>query len=171
MSHTDSAGELASAQRSHLPTSFSTPSIYEDDGTGSYIIHGRGTCYTRACLTQIRRIRISIGVNGRSRTTLHISGLCLDYYNAERPAIVGQWISEFDSLDLSSREVLTEISTWTSRESANLSCGRTEVGRVTGIRIVTSEGQVKQINLVDTNRQVHVRFESNWYEELVCRLN
>ncbi|KAF2799429.1 hypothetical protein K505DRAFT_370966 [Melanomma pulvis-pyrius CBS 109.77] len=138
----------------------------ESPDTGSHIIHGRGTAYTAASLSGVRRIRISSGATGRSRTSQHISGLWLEYYDSDGPVIVGQWITELDSWELAPSEKITEILMWSSNELTNSQEGQAKLGRIMGFSFATSNGNSKQILQEDTDGQVWIKFRANRFEEL-----
>jgi hypothetical protein len=144
---------------------------HESPDTGSHIIHGRGTAYTAASLSGVRRIRISSGATGRSRTPQHISGLWLEYYDSDRPAIVGQWITELDSWELAPSEKITEVLIWSSNEFTRSQEGQAKLGRITGFSFATSDGNSKQILQEDTAGQVWIKFRANRFEELVSLPN
>jgi hypothetical protein len=120
---------------------------------------------TSASLLNVRALRIFCGTSGHSRSFNDVSGLWFEYYDQHKPTIVGQWIEERGSLELSRGEKITEISFWTSN-TTNKVWAKTHIGITSGIRIVTSEGQTKEVGC-DAPGQIYFRSCSNRFEELV----
>lgn len=134
-------------------------------GKGSVIIKGFGTAGTATSLIGVRRIRISSGAPGHSRSPSNVSGLWFDYYDDDRPVIVGQWIKEMDSLHLLEEETIEQIEIWTSSEESNLMYDA-KLGKVVALRITTSAGNSKEV-MGDTSDAVVLKYRANPFENLV----
>ncbi|RFU33930.1 hypothetical protein B7463_g2438, partial [Scytalidium lignicola] len=132
---------------------------------GCEIMCRNRVAFTYASLSNIRCIRISQGKIGHSRTSQHISGLWLEYYDSGRPVIIGQWMTEIDSLELAVNERLTEVSIMTACEFINPEC-KPNLGRVIGINFVTSCGKSKQILKEDSRGHTCLNFRANIFEDL-----
>jgi hypothetical protein len=122
--------------------------------------------YTSASLLNIRTLRISYGASGHSRSPNDVSGLWFEYYDQDKPTIVGQWIEECGSLDLAQCETITQISFWISNTRNYQAWGKNNIGITSGIRIVTSKGQTKEV-VSDAPGTIYLRSCSNRFEELV----
>lgn len=144
---------------------------------GTYIMRYSylALAYTTARLQDIRRIRISSGAPGQCRLSQHISGLYFEYYNSHRPSIVGQWMMEFDSWELSLSERITEIFLWFSNEWTRYERhpmgGGKKLGKLTGIRFKTSFGNIRRFGRDCPADYVCLKYRRNQFEELVRALS
>ena len=82
-------------------------SIDDISYTGFYTRGGNFRTY--APLVGVRRIGVSTGISPRSRSPHHISGLRFEYHDQRTPVIVGQWMNEYDSIELAPDEALQGI--------------------------------------------------------------
>ncbi|KAK2759508.1 hypothetical protein FQN54_002987 [Arachnomyces sp. PD_36] len=117
-----------------------------------------------ASLIGVRRIRVSRGISSRSRLPHHVSGLMFEYHDQRTPSIVGQWMDEFDSMDLAHDEALRGISVMVRPEGIRYMDypdspddekgfdsyfgppgGHIEEGPVFAIHIETTHGQHKML--------------------------
>lgn len=128
------------------------------------------TVQTTASLSNVRRIRVSFGVRGHSRLPENISGLWLDYYNTDRPSIVGQWLDESGAFELPLGEQFTKISIWTSNEQTAASSWNAKLGKVIALRFDTSGGQSLRFGQECTESAVRLKFIANMFEKLVIYL-
>ncbi len=138
--------------------------------TGCSSIYINGFIFTTADLSGVQRIRMSRGQTGRSRKSHHISGLWLEYFDG-RPAIVGQWIQEFDSFELSPGEVFTEMMTWVTWEVLHHygSEPPQKPGKVIGMRFETSFGRIKHVSSSDEYEVTCMKFRASIFAHLVCQ--
>ncbi|KAL2012051.1 hypothetical protein VTN00DRAFT_4769 [Thermoascus crustaceus] len=141
---------------------------------GSYLIGGGPsgcTAYTYASLDGVRRIRFSRGSAGRPRHGNEISGLWLDYSEPQPPAIVGQWLSEADSMDLEPDEKVIEVSIWMSKLDFVFN-ERFHRGRVIGVSVLTSRMQRKTVKSIESIESlpvedyVELKFRASKLEKL-----
>lgn len=136
----------------------------------AFTVMGTRYVQTAASLSNVRRVRVSVGGNGFSRLPEHISGLWLEYYNTDRPSIVGQWLNESGAFDLALGEQLIRISIWTSNEHAAAYSGNAKLGKVIALRFDTSGGQSLRFGQGYTGSAVHLKFIANTFEKLVINL-
>ena len=130
-----------------------------------------GSCVTTVRLGGIKRIRISSGAAGRSRASEEISGLCFEFWDSDRPVIVGQWIEEITTVELKRGDRITGMSIWLSqthdlRRAASMPTENN--GRVVGINISTAAGIGKEARF-GTNDAALLRldFNENPFQRLV----
>ncbi|OTB04004.1 hypothetical protein M426DRAFT_321296 [Hypoxylon sp. CI-4A] len=76
------------------------------------LAYNQGLTVTVADISRIRRIRVSVDDETSAESRGHISGLWLEYRDSETPVIIGQWIKELDTIDISFGDRITEIATW-----------------------------------------------------------
>ncbi|KAK6067086.1 F-box domain-containing protein [Seiridium cupressi] len=123
-----------------------------------------GFAFVSADLTGLRRIHISTGKEGFSRSHGHISGLQLEYADGKDPVLVGQWIKRCDTLELEPDDHLVEITTW-HRIINRFS--RVKFGPIVGIAFVTSKGfRMAQPQRGHFDDVVCLKYRENVYEEL-----
>lgn len=135
-----------------------------------YISERRGLCFTTAYLSRIKRIRVSGGLPGRSRTASHVSGLSLEFWNSKNLVIIGQWMDDLDvKFEFAQGEAITAITTWQTQQTPPRFTGRANNGRITGIRLHTSRGSTHEVLLggEDAN-MLSLHYSANPWEELVC---
>ncbi|KAK2764599.1 hypothetical protein FQN54_009294 [Arachnomyces sp. PD_36] len=112
---------------------------------------GSAEYQTSASLTQVRRIAASIGSSQRSRSSCHISGLKLDYHDRESSTVVGQWMNEYDAMNLRQYEVLQALTVWLVKEGVSRLTPGLNQGRIAAILVQTNHGQSKRFGLPDTH--------------------
>ncbi|KAK8077388.1 hypothetical protein PG996_003558 [Apiospora saccharicola] len=127
------------------------------------LAHSGGFAFTSASLSGLRRIRFSVGNAGYSRESHHISGLRLEYEGSASPVVVGQWISEYQSLDIGEDERLLEIITF---HHANNRFNRVKFGPLSGISIITSKGAAMEVIHEPAEGDVRLTFRETPYERL-----
>lgn len=125
------------------------------------------TLFSRVSLNNVRRIRLSKGINDRVRIDTKISGLWVEYHGASQPSIAGQWLAEVDSSSLSEGEEITEITTWVSRDRKEAINGP-RLGKVVGISISTSLQRSSGLVGIKREGAMRLRFRANQFEKLVC---
>lgn len=130
---------------------------------------GGRACYTFATLIGIRRIGVSRGITGRTRSTNHVSGLHISFWNEDPPIYVGQWFQEVASIELQPDDRITALRFWQSREISSGNNSQTEKGRVTGVEIDTAGTDAKclQYRLGDGTDVPTCAFTETTSEELV----
>ncbi|KAK6081417.1 F-box domain-containing protein [Seiridium cupressi] len=140
-----------------------TPPKYLDSAREISAYMG-GFAFVSADLTGLRRIHISTGKEGFSRSHGHISGLQLEYADGKDPVLVGQWIKRCDTLELEPDDHLVEITTW-HRIINRFS--RVKFGPIVGIAFVTSKGfRMAQPQRGHFDDVVCLKYRENVYEEL-----
>jgi len=137
----------------------------------AHMLRYPGSCVTTVRLGGIKRIRISCGSTGRSRGNQEISGLCFEFWDSDRPVIVGQWIEEISTVELKRGDRITKLSIWLSqthdlRRAASMPTENN--GRVVGINIFTAAGVWKEVRF-GTNDAALLRlgFNENPFQRLV----
>ncbi|KAL1982089.1 hypothetical protein VTN96DRAFT_1744 [Rasamsonia emersonii] len=139
---------------------------------GSYLIGGARTrcmAYTYASLKSVKRIRFSCGSSARPRQENEISGLWLEYFGPQPPAIIGQWISEIDSMELEPHEEIVEMVFGISKTDFSFN-EKFHLGRVVRISLLTSRMQSKLVQNVKTLSEdgyIELKFRTNKMEKLV----
>lgn len=96
-----------------------------------------------------------------------ISGLWIEYHGSYQPAIIGQWLVEAGSFDLSDAEEITQISTWVSKDRRENIDGP-QLGKVVGLSVSTSLQRSSGFVGTKTEGSIRLRFQANRYEKLVC---
>ncbi|KAF2761048.1 hypothetical protein EJ05DRAFT_497614 [Pseudovirgaria hyperparasitica] len=132
----------------------------------AFTVMGKAYMQTQASLSNVRQIRISVGGHGLSRLSEHITGLWLDYYDTDRPGIVGQWLNESGAVNFSPGEQLTGIFIWTSNEHTAAYSGHAKLGKVVALRFDTSDGQSLHFGQECTEGAVRLKFIANAFEKL-----
>lgn len=132
-----------------------------------------GNYQTYAALRNIRKVRASIGMQGRSRSASHISGLKLEYYNHPSPNIVGQWINELDDgIELFLNEEIQSLTIWLTPMGFSTECPGMEVGQVAAIRIETTHSRSVTFRSPDYHllspRKLQHQFQGNSGEKLTA---
>ncbi|KAK8006359.1 hypothetical protein PG991_012656 [Apiospora marii] len=128
------------------------------------LAHSGGFAFTSASLSGLRRIRVSVGGAGYSREAHHVSGLRLEYEGSASPVVVGQWISEYKSLEISGDdERPVEIVTF---HHANNRFNRVKFGPLSGVCITTSKGATMEVILRPAEGDVRLCFRETPYERL-----
>lgn len=113
----------------------------------------------------IKRIRVSSGLRGRSRSAKYISGLWIEYYQGD-DVVLGQWIHEVGSFDLVPAESLTHIKVWSTLETET-PLRMESFGKVVGIQFVTSSGRRRNFRIYSQHPFIYMHWRSTPYEELV----
>ncbi|CAG9994602.1 unnamed protein product [Clonostachys byssicola] len=145
----------------------SPPSLTRTATDVGWMLREEGSCFTIASLENIRRVRVSKGAGGRSRTDANVTGILLDYHHGGQSTVVGQWIQEAASFDLEETERVVEFSYWV-HASRYSDCQRDSFATITCIRLVTSLGRCLEVR-PDTRRRLldpHVRYSCTPYERL-----
>lgn len=138
---------------------------------GSYLIGGPFLgckAYTYASLNAVKRVRFSCGSVSRPRKYNEISGLWLDYSDDQPSQIIGQWISEVDTIYLDPDERIVEISICMSKLAFSFS-EKFHQGRVVKISIRTSH-RIKIVHSTESlpvGEYFELRFRANKLETLV----
>jgi hypothetical protein len=112
-----------------------------------------------------KRIRVSIGKPGRSRSTCHISGLWIDYWERDS-VIVGQWVQEHGTLSLASDESLIEVTTWPTKE-IQYTTPSERFGKISGISFTISSGRQVKFLVQPIEENIAMHHRSTLFEELV----
>lgn len=126
-----------------------------------------GSCFTTASLVDIRRVRVSVGADGRSRDRSNISGLWLEYEGHACDAILGQWMDELGEFTLKPQEALVEISARTTKET-ELRGTHGWVGKIVHLAFVTSLGKRYEFQQSEAPGESQLRYYATPYEDLVC---
>ncbi|CAG9986365.1 unnamed protein product [Clonostachys byssicola] len=129
-----------------------------------WMLGSGGSCSGGASLRWIKRIRVSSGLPGRSRSTKNISGLWIEYYQGE-DVVLGQWIHEVGSFDLASGEYLTHIEVWSTLESQT-PLRMEKFGKVVGIEFITSSGRNRKFEIPSQHQCISMHWRATPYEEL-----
>ncbi|KAK2785953.1 hypothetical protein FQN51_003761 [Onygenales sp. PD_10] len=134
---------------------------------GSRVIRTKGiwTIHTEASLRDIRSIRFSCGREGRPRGVLNISGMWIEYQQASRRQIVGQWILECGSFHFLKGEKITELCVWMSKDRVSQE-GGASLGRVVGIQITSSLQRSMALGQQTSMKTMILRFRENPLEAL-----
>ena len=125
---------------------------------------------THASLLGVRRIQVSRGSTGHSRSSSHISGLWFDYYDERSPAIVGQWIDGYGAIELAPDEQLQRLIIWLGREGRPARNSRLDQGKIWRIHFDTTHG--KSATFQPSGDQswtqcIQQQYQSGLYEKLV----
>ncbi|KAJ9155580.1 hypothetical protein NKR23_g1739 [Pleurostoma richardsiae] len=134
--------------------------------TAALISRRNGLCLTTVDLSSVKRIRISRGLPNRPRTSEYISGLWLDFWDSDRPVIVGQWIEEIDVFDIERGDKISHIAIWQSQESDANRFIKHNNGRIQGIRLASSRGVTKSVQLGDGAELLVLNYSADFFEEL-----
>ncbi|GAD94756.1 hypothetical protein AOR_1_502134 [Paecilomyces variotii No. 5] len=160
---------------------FSNRNVNADDAStavdlcasvGSYLLGGPSLgckAYTYAPISAIKRICVSCGSASRPRMYNEISGLWLDYFDEQPSRIVGQWISEVDTIYFDPVERIVEVSIYLSKLAFSFN-EKFHQGRVVRMSIRTSQ-RLKIINSAEplpVGEYIELRFRANKLERLVC---
>ncbi|CAH0046370.1 unnamed protein product [Clonostachys solani] len=129
-----------------------------------WMLGSEGSCFGAASLRGIKRVRVSSGLPGRSRSPENISGLWIEYIRGD-DVILGQWIHEVGSFDLTPTESLTHVSVWSTLE-AETPLRMESFGRVIGIKFITSSGQQHEFRTDSSLPCISMHWRSTPYEEL-----
>ncbi|CAH0022742.1 unnamed protein product [Clonostachys rhizophaga] len=129
-----------------------------------WMLGSGGSCFGGASLRGIKRIRVSSGLRGRSRSAKNISGLWIEYYQGD-DVVLGQWIHEVGSFDLASAESLTHIRVWSTLETET-PLRMESFGKVVGIGFITSFGRQRNFRIHSQHDFIHMHWRSTPYEEL-----
>lgn len=126
-----------------------------------------------ALLKGMHRIQASTGLPQRSRSPCHISGLKFDYFDKWNLTIVGQWMDEFDSFELTKDESIKGITIWMSKEGYSSQMAELARGKVVAIRVDTSRHRSKmfKLSLSDValdNCMLH-QYQPNPQEDMVSQ--
>ena len=139
------------ANSHHLPLDSTTLESAEE-----ILSYPRGFAFTAADLTNVRRIRASVGVGAQeettsscSRSTKHVSGFWIEYHDNKRaPLVVGQWIREQEQehqgpLELEPGDRITQVTTW---HDVTNSYKRAKFGPVVRVRLATARGVEREFS-------------------------
>lgn len=102
---------------------------------------GLGTFQTFAQLSNARRIQASVGTVGRSRSPSYVAGLRFDYYGQTSSAILGQWMEESDTVELSKGEFVQRITVWLDKEDVSIIRPDLRLGQVAALKFDTTRGR------------------------------
>lgn len=135
----------------------------------------RGFAFGAARLDNVRRIHVSGGMLGRSRTDRHVSGIRLEYDKScgGDAVILGQWMQEFEGpggqpLEMALGERITEMTTWHGYTDT---CKRLKFGPITLLWLRTSHGIERVFPPSASlsgqrNGQICLQYRENPYERL-----
>ncbi|KAI1211804.1 uncharacterized protein F4807DRAFT_376848 [Annulohypoxylon truncatum] len=142
----------------HIPITVDIQKLAED-----ILAYPRGFAFTAADLSGLKKIRVSVNDEEHTGVQGHISGLWLEYHDSNVPVILGQWIKELDSLDLSLGERVTEVVTWHDYTNQHR---RVKYGPIKRLRIGTIRGNSKEF--LDSHRggKIRLQYRENPYEKL-----
>lgn len=103
---------------------------------------------TRALMIGIRKIQVSTGRVGTSRSRLHVSGLRFDYHEACRPpTVVGQWITPQESWEIAPGEDIVKLTVWYFRQLPfEDALQGSYKGTVAAVRFETSNGRSRSFS-------------------------
>ena len=120
-------------------------------------------------LSNIRRIRVSVGIPGRTRGPDHVSGLCFEFWNSKVPVYLGQWFHEVRSLPVGRGERITGFTFWQAQESNPNNAELENSGRITGITIskLVLGHQESAFRFGGKDDMLVYSFRANPYETLV----
>lgn len=124
-------------------------------------------------LCQARSIHFSRGDDGHCRSRDNVCGMLIRFWGADHPLILGQWIREIEGtcIELQQGETLTDIAIWYTQVTPSKIppkiASASNYGRVAGIRLATSNGQVREIRFVNTQGTLFVQSRCNSFEEIV----
>lgn len=132
-----------------------------------------GNYQTYASLKNVRKIQASMGIQGRSRSPSHISGLRLEYYDHPSPGIVGQWMDELDDgFEISPDEKVKSLTIWLTPMGFSTECQGMETGQVTAIHIETTRSRRVTFHSPGFHtlppRKLQDQYQSNTGEELAA---
>ncbi|KAL4757301.1 F-box protein [Aspergillus foveolatus] len=92
---------------------------------------------THATLVGVRKISASRGTHWGSRPCTCVSGLKFDYYNGTS-AVVGQWLDEFESLELQPSEHVHSLDIWVTPTRLSTSYPFLQQGWIAAVRFGTT---------------------------------
>ncbi|KAH9888654.1 hypothetical protein F4778DRAFT_754840 [Xylariomycetidae sp. FL2044] len=131
------------------------------------LAYPRGFAFSAADLSRVRQVRVSVEKPGEFYTPGHITGLLLDFYDTNEPAVVGQWIKELDVLPISAEDRLTEIITW--HDCTNMH-KRVKFGPIKKLTLRTAKGASKEFSSPVVAGMVCLSYRENPYERLTSIL-
>lgn len=130
---------------------------------------GRGLCMTTVYLSDVKNIRISSGLNGHTREPGHISGLWFDFWGSDQSLIVGQWINQVGLFEVAAEEQIANLVICRSPPVyvSSVTGPKLLDSRVTGLRLVTSGGAKKELQLSTADNISEEHYSTNPAEALV----
>lgn len=132
---------------------------------------GVGEYRTYARLTGLRRIQISTGLSGRSRSPACISGLRLDYEDSIDTAFLGQWMNKYDSVELNENEHIQGLSFWLRIINPSPDRPGLQQGQVVAVEIAVSHPRTVTFVAPDNQTPLcecmHHQYQSGAWGELV----
>lgn len=128
----------------------------------------REGCWTStANLQNVNRIRFSAALRGRARKERHISGLLFHFRNSERVSVVGQWLSEVDSMDIDDGDRLSHVRVYYTQKAGRGVSLRRNNGMVTGMVMSTAKGARKSVMCGVCEEMLFSDYYANHLEEMV----
>jgi hypothetical protein len=98
---------------------------------------------TYASLKNVRKIRASMGIVGRSRSSSRLTGLKFDYYNHPSPGVVGQWMEELDNaFKLASDEEVRLLTVCLAPVNISRETPGIKLGQVVSVHIETTRARM-----------------------------
>lgn len=129
-------------------------------------------CYTTAGLAGIKRVSVSRGAPGKTRTQTHISGLRLDFFSSATPVYVGQWFDEVDSLQFDPGDRIVGLTFWQTQETKSnvATMQRENAGKIAGLGITKTGFKRRRLEVCLRNKEdlLEYSFYENTLEDLVC---
>ena len=134
-------------------------------------IFGNCGCVTPVTLSNIRCVRLSAGVKGRSRSPTQISGLRIEFWDSEAPIFVGQWFQEVAAFPFQPHEKLSGLTLWRSLDDQNCCEGNSSLP-IKGIKFHKTGGDSESVefHLGKKGGMVHCTQKENPYGYLVSAL-
>lgn len=123
-----------------------------------------GFAITTANFSRLRRIRVSVGNIKEISSPRHITGLWLEYYNSTIPVIVGQWVNELGTIDITPGDRISEVITWHDYTNHYK---QVKYGPLRRLRIVTARGVSKEFLEHHNGGEICLEYRENPYETLV----
>ncbi|PLB53887.1 hypothetical protein P170DRAFT_460202 [Aspergillus steynii IBT 23096] len=127
---------------------------------------------THASLQNVKSIRASIGLSGRSRAPDRISGLRFEFHHQQNASILGQWMEgshEF-TVDIASDESIQCVTVWITKDAMSGEYFGMYQGQVAAIRISTDHGQnltfCPSADLNVLNTCLKTQYQATPYQEL-----
>lgn len=138
------------------------PISQEHLGVAAHVVHfSSEACTSGVDFGQIRSIQFCTGDNGHCRSRNNICGMLIRFWDVDHPLTLGQWIREIEGTRIELQRGKTPIETtiWYTQITTMLPpTHQSNHGKVAGIRLVSSKGQVRDIRFGDASSMLCVRY-------------